>query len=351
MTDESESCPLSQTAGDLIMLGHGSGGRLMQDLLTRLVLPIFSNQHLESRHDSAVLDLPSCRQAFTTDSYVINPLFFPGGNIGSLSVCGTLNDLSMVGARPLYLSVGLILEEGLSVSTLETVLRSMADIATQAGVKIVTGDTKVVEKGRCDGIYINTTGLGVVREQAAIGPAFIQPGDLVILSGDIGRHGVSVLAKRESLAIESEIESDCADLSGIVQQLLDVDVCGVHCLRDLTRGGLATALIELSDASGHSIMIEEERVLVNEGVRSFCELLGLDPFFVANEGRFVAVVDPAQANAFLERLHAHPLGRDARVIGEVSSASTSRARTTMRTVYGTERWLFHASGELLPRIC
>ena len=351
MTDESESCPLNQTAGDLIMLGHGSGGRLMQDLLTRLVLPIFSNPHLESRHDSAVLDLPLSRQAFTTDSYVINPLFFPGGNIGSLAVCGTLNDLSMSGALPLYLSVGLIIEEGLPLSTLETILTSMANVAAQAGVKIVTGDTKVVEKGRCDGIYINTSGIGVIRARASIAPSFMQPGDLLILSGDIGRHGVSVLAKRESLAIESDIESDCADLSGLVQQLLDVDAGGIHCLRDLTRGGLATALIELSDTSGLSIRIEEEQVLVTEEVGSFCELLGLDPFFVANEGRFVAVVDPKKASAFLERLHAHPLGRDARVIGEVSSASTSRARATMRTLYGTERWLFHASGELLPRIC
>lgn len=342
------SCPVPIGQYEQIVMAHGGGGRLMAQLLEKLVQPAFANPYLAARHDSAVFEVGGQRLAFTTDSYVVQPMFFPGGDIGKLAVCGTLNDLAMAGARPLFLSAALIIEEGLPIADLQRVLNSMAETARAAGVAIVTGDTKVVDRGKGDGLYVNTAGIGLVEGGAVIAPASVKPSDRILVNGDIGRHGIAIMAQRENLAFETTIESDCADLSGLVRALLMAGV-EVHCLRDLTRGGLASALIEIAQASGFGIAIEETAIPVREDVQGACELLGFDPLYVANEGRLVAFVPEAQAEAALAIMRGHPLGEQAALIGRVEAETTGTVR--LDTAFGVGRLLDLLSGEQLPRIC
>jgi hydrogenase expression/formation protein HypE len=342
-------CPAPLTGHAEIQLAHGGGGRLTQQLIERVFGPAFDNAALDARHDGAVLAASAgARVAFTTDSHVVSPLFFPGGDIGRLAVYGTANDLAMCGARPRWLSAGFILEEGLPVATLERVVASMAEAARTAGVQIVTGDTKVVERGKGDGLYVSTAGVGWIEHGLVIGPASVRPGDAVLLSGDIGRHGMAILAQREGLAFESPIESDCAPLWPAVEALLAAGV-EVHCLRDLTRGGLATAVIEIAETAGLAMALEENAVPVSEPVRGACEILGLDPFYVANEGRFVALVPAAQAAAALAVLTRAALGGPPARIGEVRAGAAGEV--ALRSVVGVDRILDRLSGEQLPRIC
>ncbi|HYE37274.1 hydrogenase expression/formation protein HypE [Methylocaldum sp.] len=342
------SCPVPIGQYEQIVMAHGGGGRLMQQLLEKLVQPAFANPYLAERHDSAVFELGGSRFAFTTDSYVVKPLFFPGGDIGKLAICGTLNDLAMAGAKPLFLSVSLIIEEGLPTADLQRVLHSMAETARAAGVLIVTGDTKVVDRGKGDGLYVNTAGIGLIEHKLVIAPTSVQPGDAVLLSGDIGRHGIAIMAEREGLAFESAIESDCADLSGLVRGLLDAGI-ELHCLRDLTRGGLASALIEIAQTARVTVEISEARIPVREDVRGACEILGFDPLYVANEGRFAAFVPQEQAAGALDIMKRHPLGANAALLGRVGE--DSKGIVTLQTALGTHRVLDLLSGEQLPRIC
>jgi hydrogenase expression/formation protein HypE len=347
MTTMTLQCPVPITTHDRVQMAHGGGGKLMQQFLEKIVYPSFSNPLLGTRHDGAVLDLPLSRVAFTTDSYVVRPLFFPGGNIGDLAVNGTVNDLAMCGARPIALSCGLILEEGVAMETVWRVVQSMRAAADRAGVSIVTGDTKVVDRGKGDGIYVNTAGVGVVETELAIGPQSVAPGDAVIVSGDLGRHSIAITAVREGLEFESAIESDCAPLSEPVLALLSAGV-HVKCLRDLTRGGLASALVEIAETRAVRIEIEEAEVPVREDVRGACEMLGFDPVYLANEGRFVAFVAPEDAERAVAILRQHEVSESARVIGRVGSGSPL---LTMKTRIGTTRIVDMLSGEQLPRIC
>ncbi len=342
------ACPIPIDQYPTVQLAHGGGGRLMHNLIEKMFLPLFDNQLLETRHDGAALDMTSSRLAFTTDSYVVRPLFFAGGDIGTLAVNGTVNDLAMCGARPLYLSAGFILEEGLPMETLWRVARSMKESARQAGVQLVTGDTKVVDRGKGDGIFINTAGIGVIEGTRQIAPQSIRPGDAILLTGDIGRHGISIMAVRENLEFETSIESDCAAVSGLVLSLLDAGI-EIHCMRDLTRGGLASALVELAEASGLHIRIEENLIPVRDDVRAACEILGFDPLYVANEGRFVAFVAAADAPRALALARSHPLGIGASLIG--STTLEPAKLVTMKSVIGSTRLIDMISGEQLPRIC
>jgi hydrogenase expression/formation protein HypE len=349
MSDDFQlACPAPIGQYEHIVMAHGGGGRLMQQLLEQQVLPVFANPYLATRHDSAVFESGGQRLAFTTDSYVVKPLFFPGGDIGKLAVCGTLNDLAMAGAKPLFLSAALIIEEGLPVLDLQRVLNSMAETARAAGVCIVTGDTKVVDRGKGDGLYVNTAGIGVIEQDLSISPASVRPGDAILINGDIGRHGIAIMAQREGLAFETTIESDCADLSGLVRALLEAGL-EIHCLRDLTRGGLASTLIEISLGAGVDIEITETAVPVREDVQGACEILGFDPLYVANEGRFAAFLPAEQAERALEILRKHPLGENAALIGRVTGAS--RGAVQVQTALGVGRVLDLLSGEQLPRIC
>lgn len=343
MVNMTLTCPIPHTRFDNIMLAHGSGGRVMHQLLESLFIPTFANPALDAAHDGAALQINGMRLAFTTDSYVVQPLFFPGGDIGALAVNGTVNDLAMCGAKPLFLSVGFILEEGLPFDTLGRVVNSMQTAAQAAGVQIVTGDTKVVDRGKADGLFVNTAGIGLIEVEQHIAPASVRPGDVVILSGDIGRHGMAIMAVREGLTFESVIESDCAPLVKPVQSLVKAGI-GVHCLRDLTRGGLASALVEIATATGLHIEVDEAVIPVREDVRGACEILGLDPLHVANEGRFIAFVAPQDAPRAL-----FILGDDARCIGSVMCEVDSLV--TLRSVIGVTRILEMLSGEQLPRIC
>ncbi len=342
------ACPLPDAGSDTIVLAHGGGGRLMQRLLGQSILPALGLPRPEGLHDSAVLALGNQRLAFTTDSYVVRPRFFPGGDIGQLAVNGTVNDLAMAGARPVWMSAALILEEGLSLAELERVLRSMRAAAEAAGVDIVTGDTKVVDRGAGDGLYINTAGLGVVGDGVEIHPSRVQARDAVLVSGDLGRHGMAVLACREQLDFEPPIESDCAALWPLVQRLLDGGV-RPHVLRDITRGGLAAVLHEIAQAAGAGIVIDEAQLPVDAAVSSACELLGLDPMHLACEGRMVACVPQDQAERALHLLQAHPLGREARRIGTVRHSDGGTV--LLRTRTGAQRIVDVPGGELLPRIC
>lgn len=342
------ACPLPLSDYPHILLAHGGGGRLMHQLIERVFVPAFRNPALDARHDGASLNVGGLRLAFTTDSYVVNPLFFPGGNIGTLAIHGTVNDLAMCGARPRWLSAGFILEEGLPTDTLARIVSSMQVAAAAAQVELVTGDTKVVDKGKGDGLFINTAGLGLIEHDQAIGPAQIQVGDVVLLNGDVGRHGMAILSVREGLQFESSIQSDCAPLAAPVLALLQAGV-RVHCLRDLTRGGLATALNEIAAVAGLQIDIQEAAVPVIEPVRGACELLGLDPLYVANEGRFIAFVPAADQEQALEILRQHQLGEPPAVIGRVTAGQAGLVTLTSRL--GARRVLDMLSGEQLPRIC
>ncbi|MFO7167898.1 MAG: hydrogenase expression/formation protein HypE [Chloroflexota bacterium] len=342
------TCPLPIADYPAVQMAHGGGGTLMHQLIERLIVPAFSNPALETRHDGALLELQGLRLAFTTDSYVVHPLFFPGGDIGSLAVHGTVNDLAMCGARPLYLSVGLIIEEGLPMETLRRVVQSMRQAADAAGVQLVTGDTKVVDRGTGDGIFINTAGIGVIEHGLTIAPASVRPGDALLLSGDLGRHGIAIMAVREGLEFESAIESDSAALAGVVGSLLAAGI-EIRCMRDLTRGGLASALVEIAEAAQVSIDIDERAIPVCDDVRGACEILGLDPLYVANEGRFVCFVPAEQADRALEVMRAHPLGAGASLIGHVGGDTPGLV--TMTSGIGASRIIDMLSGEQLPRIC
>jgi hydrogenase expression/formation protein HypE len=341
-------CPAPGTPEDRVLLAHGGGGKLTRQLLERLFLPAFAHPALEARHDGAILRLNGMRLAFTTDSFVVRPLIFPGGTIGDLAVNGTVNDLAMCGARPLYLSAGFILEEGLAMETLRLVVASMREAAARAGVALVTGDTKVVDKGKGDGIFINTAGIGIVESPLDLGPAAVEPGDAVLVSGELGAHGVAILSVREGLEFESPILSDTAPLWPAVEALLRAGVA-VHCLRDLTRGGLASALNEIAAARGVSIRIEEASIPVAEPVRGACEILGLDPLYVANEGRFAAFVPERDADRALEVLAQAPVSAGAARIGVVESGPPGTV--VLRSRVGGNRVLDLLSGEQLPRIC
>ncbi|MCC6354620.1 MAG: hydrogenase expression/formation protein HypE [Verrucomicrobiae bacterium] len=341
------SCPVPIRDHPTVQMAHGGGGRLMHDLIGKMFRAAFTNP-LDRGHDGAVLGVGAGRLAFTTDSYVVRPLFFAGGDIGKLAVCGTVNDLAMCGARPAWLSAGFILEEGFPMEDLWRVVRSMASEAEAAGVSVVTGDTKVVDRGHGDGVFINTSGIGVVDAGVVIAPGEVRAGDAVIASGDLGRHGVAILAQREGLEFGCPIESDCASLHGLVEALLRAGV-GVHCLRDLTRGGLASALVEIAEASGMGIEIDEAAVPVSEPVRGACELLGMDPLHMANEGRMVAFVGADGAGAALDALRAHPLGAGAVIVGRVTEGPGGRV--TMTSQIGARRVIDMLSGEQLPRIC
>ena len=342
------TCPVPVSQADCVMLAHGGGGRLMHQLLEQCVIPAFRCEELEARHDGAVLEMGATRLAFTTDSYVVSPLFFPGGDIGSLAVNGTVNDLAMCGARPLALSTAFIIEEGLSFDTLKRVVDSIARTARQAGVKVVTGDTKVVDRGKGDSLFVNTAGIGVIEHNRVIAPAGVRPGDAILLSGDVGRHGVAIMAVREGLEFETTIQSDCAPLAAPVEAMLQAGI-EIHCLRDLTRGGLATALIEIAESSRLHIRIEEQQVLVEENVRGACEILGLDPLYLANEGRFIAFVPEAQAARALDLMKGQAVSSRSSRIGSVSESPASLV--TLECCIGTRRLLDMHSGEQLPRIC
>lgn len=331
---------------DRILLGHGSGGRLMYQLIREHFMPKFG---MKSLNDSAVLKgINKGKLAFTTDSYVVSPIFFPGGNIGELAVYGTVNDLAMVGAKPLYITSGLILEEGFPLDDLKKILTSMSEAAKTAGVKIVAGDTKVVNKGKADGIFINTAGIGVIDEGIEISPSRVKPGDKVILSGPIGNHGVAIMAERNGLSFNPPVVSDTAPLNGLVREMLK-KTKKIHTLRDPTRGGLATTLKEIATDSGYCVLIEEDLIPVPPGVRGACELLGLDPLYIANEGILSAIVSNDAAESVLKTMKKHPLGKESRIIGEVQKSPTGMV--LLKTAIGGTRIIEMLSGDQLPRIC
>jgi len=342
------SCPLPLSDYPEIVMAHGGGGALTQRLFEEIFQPAFSNPFLNARHDGAVVELSGNRLAFTTDSYVVRPHTFPGGDIGRLAVSGTVNDLLMCGAQPMFISLGLIIEEGFPVASLRTVIDSIRAEAKDANVSVITGDTKVVDKGKGDGIFINTSGIGVLDANTDIAPQRVRPGDAVILSGDIGRHGVAVMAAREMLDLGESIESDVASLGGPVRALFEGSI-SIHCLRDPTRGGLATALVEIADSAGVEISIDETAIPVSERVRGVCEILGLDPLYVANEGRFVAFVPEPQADEAIDILRRDPLSATACIIGTVKESEPGIVTCT--TSIGGTRVIDMLSGEQLPRIC
>jgi hydrogenase expression/formation protein HypE len=342
------SCPVPLPAGERILLGHGSGGKLSADLLKDIFLPALGNPILNRLDDQAVVTLGSARLAITTDSFVVKPLFFRGGDIGSLAVHGTINDLAMGGADPLWLSAAFILEEGLPLDTLQRVVQSMHQAAANAGVQIVAGDTKVVERGSADGLFINTTGVGSVRENVALSASRALPGDIILVSGYLGDHGIAILAEREGLRFETQVNSDSAALHGLVARLLDVTQ-EVRCLRDPTRGGLSSTLNEIAASSQVGMELDEPSIPVREEVRGACEMLGLDPLYVANEGKLVAIVAPSAAPAALRALQNHPLGKDAAIIGRVTGEHPRMV--VMRTPFGTSRIVDMLAGDQLPRIC
>ncbi|SIS68678.1 hydrogenase expression/formation protein HypE [Neptunomonas antarctica] len=346
--DINPTCPLPFSDNERILLGHGSGGQLSHQLLTELIYPYFDNPMLATGHDSALLSIGEQRLAFTTDSFVVSPLFFPGGDIGKLAVYGTVNDLAMSGAKALYLSCSLILEEGFPMNTLSKVLASMSQAAKETGIQLVTGDTKVVEKGKGDGVYINTAGIGVVPHDVYIAPQHIQQGDVIILSGDIGRHGMAVMAMREGLEFDNPLNSDCAALSDPIHTLLNEGIA-IHCLRDLTRGGLATALVELAETAEKTFIVEETAIPVSEAVTGACEMLGLDPCYVANEGRFIAFIPAAQAETALTLLRDHSVSATSCIIGRVDE--DNKSQVIYKTTTGSERLMQRLPGEQLPRIC
>lgn len=341
-------CPAPLRDHSNIVLGHGGGGKLSAELVEHLFLPAFGNDQLNQLGDSAVFNLNGSRLAFSTDSFVVQPLFFPGGNIGELAVNGTVNDIAMSGAKPLYLSVAFILEEGLSVNSLGQIVNSMAHAARNAGVQLITGDTKVVDKGHGDGLFINTSGVGLIPSGIDIGAANAKAGDVVIVSGTVGDHGMAVMSVREGLMFETEIKSDSAALNGLIAEMLAVTP-NIHVLRDPTRGGVASSLNEIANASGVGIVIEEERVPVNTAVQSACELLGMDPLYVANEGKLIAIVPSNKAKQILQAMRAHPLGSGAAVIGHVVAQNPGVVMS--KTSIGGTRIVAMQIGTQLPRIC
>jgi hydrogenase expression/formation protein HypE len=342
------SCPTPHTVKDTILLGHGSGGKLSAGLIRDIFLPAFSNPVLEHLDDQAIVNVNGQRLAITTDSFVVKPLFFPGGDIGSLAVHGTVNDLAMGGATPLFLSAAFIIEEGFSIEELRRVVNSLQRAASDAGVQIVTGDTKVVEKGKGDGLFINTTGIGLVPQDVDLSADRARPGDKVLLSGSIGDHGIAILAQREGLEFETQIQSDSAALHTLTAEMLSV-THDIRCMRDPTRGGVSSTLNEIAQQSQVGIEIQEGSLPIHEQVRGACELLGLDPLYVANEGKLIAIVAPDAADIVLQKMRHHPLGSEAQIIGTVNGVHPGLV--TMRTPLGTTRIVDMLSGDQLPRIC
>lgn len=342
------SCPVAFDEKDVITLAHGGGGKSTHQLIQHLFLPAFKNDILGMLHDGAFLRLPSQKIVFTTDSYVVQPLFFPGGDIGKLAVTGTLNDLAMCGAKPQYLSCSFIIEEGFSQYDLKKIVESMGQEAARNQVQIVTGDTKVVQRHTGTNLFINTSGIGISMTEYPIDPYQIQPGDRIIVSGDIGRHGMAIMAEREGFEFSTPLESDCASLVPLVECLIDEGI-KIHCLRDLTRGGLATALIELSEISERKFIVYEECIKVGESVNSACEILGFDPLYVANEGRLVAFVEETLADKVLSIMKKFPVSEQASIIGYVDDSLDSR--TLLKNSFGADRYLFRLVGDQLPRIC
>ena len=343
------TCPVPLPVKDTVLLGHGSGGKLSAELIQSIFLPAFRSAALEKLDDQAIVSINGTRLAITTDSFVVKPLFFPGGDIGSLAVHGTVNDLAMGGARPLFLSVAFIIEEGLSMGVLRRVVISLRDAAHKAGVEVVTGDTKVVEKGSGDQVFINTTGIGLVRPGLKLSSDRACPGDAILVSGFLGDHGIAILSERQGLEFECPVVSDSAPLHGLVAEMLDVGGESIHCMRDPTRGGLSSALNEIAQRSGVSMQLDEPKIPVREAVRGACEMLGLDPLYVANEGKLIAIVNNSEAEKVLEAMRRHPLARDAQMIGRVTKQDS--APVIIRTAYGTNRIVDMLSGDQLPRIC
>ncbi len=342
------TCPVPLQNYPTIVMGHGAGGKMMNDLIRHLFAAEFKNDLLGQLADATVLDPGPGRLAFTTDSFVVSPLSFPGGDIGELAVNGTVNDLAMSGATPLYLSAGFILEEGLPMETLGRLCASMARACQVAGVQVAAGDTKVVNTGHGDGLYINTSGIGRLPESVQIGPSFARPGDAVLVSGTMGDHGIAIMSVREGLKFQTEIKSDTAPLHGLVADML-ANTKDIHCLRDATRGGLAAVLNELAQASNVGIEFDEKKVPVRPEVMAACEMLGLDPLFIANEGKLVAILPEAQAESTLAVMQQHPYGKNARIIGKV--VEQHRGMVVARTSIGGSRVVDLPAGELLPRIC
>jgi hydrogenase expression/formation protein HypE len=368
-------CPVPPGDHATVQMAHGGGGRFMRQLIELLFLPAFAegpatnlrsvpglsgsadgtvgqaNRGTHARqpaHDSAVVEIAGKRLAFTTDTFVVSPLFFPGGDIGKLAVYGTVNDLAMAGATPLYLSAGFVLEEGLPMETLHRVVASMAAAAREVGAQIITGDTKVVDRGKGDGLFINTAGIGLVPVGVDISPARVKPGDVIILSGDLGRHGMAVMSMREGLGFEGDLQSDCASLAGLVQAMLAAD-SGIHCLRDLTRGGLAAALNEIATDARVGMELDESAIAVSDPVRSACEILGLDPLYVANEGRLTAFVSPETADKALAAMQKHPAAQCPAIVGKVTQDHPGTV--VLRNLLGSSRIVDLLSGEQMPRIC
>jgi hydrogenase expression/formation protein HypE len=342
------SCPLPITNYKQIVLAHGSGGKLSRQLIDKIVLPQFHNELLEPLHDGAIFSLGDERLSFTTDSFVVNPIFFPGGDIGSLSIHGTINDLAMCGARPLYLSASFILEEGLAMEDFWRVVQSMRRAADAAGVKLVTGDTKVVDRGKADQIFINTSGIGIVPERVNIHPRRARSGDKIIISGSIAVHGIAIMSVREGLEFETEIASDTAPLHELVDSLIAANI-DLHVLRDPTRGGVTSALSEIAQTANVGMLLDEASIPIAEDVKGACEILGLDPLYVANEGKLLAIVRNDDVDAALTALRSHPLGEDAAMIGEVIDEHPGFVM--MKTRVGGTRVVDMLSGEQLPRIC
>lgn len=342
------ACPAPMAEYPNVLLAHGGGGKLTQRLIEDMFLPLLSNPMLDPLHDGAVFETGAGRLAFTTDSYVVNPIFFPGGDIGSLAVNGTVNDLAMCGARPAYLALSFIIEEGFPMEDLRRVVRSVRRASDAAGVQVITGDTKVVDRGKGDGIFVNTSGIGVISPGIDIAPSRARPGDCILVSGTMGDHGIAVMAAREGLDFRTSIESDSAPLHALVGAMLAAD-SGIHVLRDPTRGGLASALNEIARAAGVGIDIDEELIPVLDEVRGACEILGIDPLFAANEGKLVAVVPEEIAYAVLSAMQDHPLGENAILIGR--AVTDHPGRVVINTPIGGTRILDMMSGEQLPRIC
>ena len=353
-TLEGLACPIPLPHNQKIVLGHGSGGRMSYDLISRIFFPPFDNPILKAGDDAGVITIPNniydlgSKLAVSTDSHVVTPLFFPGGDIGRLAVCGTVNDIAMMGASPHYLTAGFVLEEGLDVGLLCKVVDSMRLAACEANVQIVAGDTKVVQNGKADGLYINTTGIGIIPHDVIIHGGNAQPGDVVLVSGSLGDHGIAVLAARGELNFETQIVSDVAPLNGLVSTML-ATTKAIHVLRDPTRGGLATTLNEIAIQSKVGITIFEDAIPVKPAVASACEMLGFDPLYVANEGKLIAIVDKNIADELLSVMKDHPLGKDASIIGVITDQPADHV--TLKTTFGTTRMVDMLSGEMLPRIC
>lgn len=334
---------------DKIFLSHGSGGKQTNSLINNLFIRYFDNSVLREMNDSAQLTLQGNRIAFTTDSFVVNPIFFKGGNIGKLAVCGTVNDIAVSGAKPLYLTSAFIIEEGFEIEKLEEIVKAMAEEAENAGVQIVAGDTKVVEKGSADGIFINTTGIGIIEKDIHIKASNAMPGDVVIVNGTLGDHGITIMCERNGLGFEGEIKSDCASLNGLIEVMLET-CSDIHVLRDATRGGVAAVLNEIAEASNVSIRLNEKSIPVNEEISGVCEFLGLEPLYIANEGKLCAFVPEKYAEEVLKVMKRHPLGTNSTIIGKVFEDSSNK-KVYIDTIVGGKRIVDMPSGQQLPRIC